>query len=290
MNEVYLSMGSLVERRNGFDTNAAARAIPELMSRGLIDGAEFMFIRLYYEFGTSLPERLVSEGCVFPTFHTDKDIGTLLSNAGAAYADGDASRAAELRRDALDKFRRNCEAASAARSARLILHLWGGTDSDTHIEYNRDALPEITEIADEYSLRVLVENVPSVLTDPVHNWRVIGDSFGKIGLVFDTRFATCHDNAKETLTDSLVTPYIEHVHISDYRGGHKDFKCLRPVFHPGEGRADFPLIFSLLSDLDYKGTFTLESPAIVGEGPEYDRERLERSLVFVRESARAMRG
>ena len=45
MNEVYLSMGSLVERRNDFDTDAAARAIPELMSRGLIDGAEFMFIR-----------------------------------------------------------------------------------------------------------------------------------------------------------------------------------------------------------------------------------------------------
>ena len=289
MNELYLSMGSLVERRNGFDTDAAARTIPSLMSRGLIDGAEFMFIGLYYEYGTTFPERLLSEGCVFPTFHTDKDIGTLLSNAGAAYAAGDKDAAAKLRREALDKFRYNCEASSAARSGRLILHLWGGPDSDTHIEYNRDALPEIVGIADEYSLRVLVENVPSVLTDPVCNWHAVSDSFGKIGLVFDTRFATCHDNAKETLTDSVAAPHIEHVHISDYRGGHKDFKCLRPVFHPGEGRADFPLIFDLLSQNGYKGTFTLESPAITGEGPEYDLVRLERSLVFVRESASGLR-
>ena len=289
MNEVYLSMGSLVERRNNFDTDASARAIPELMSRGLIDGAEFMFIRLYYDFGTKFPERLVSEGCVFPTFHTDKDIGTVLSNAGAAYAAGDKEDAARMRLEALDKFRFNCVAASAARSKRLILHLWGGPDSDTHIEYNKDALPEITEIADGYGLRVLVENVPSVLTDPVHNWHVISDSFEKIGLVFDTRFATCHDNADETLTDNAVTPHIEHVHISDYRGGHKEFKCLRPVFHPGEGRADFPLIFRRLSELDYKGTFTLESPAITGEGPDYDYDRLERSLLFVRERARALR-
>lgn len=285
MNEVYLSMGSLVERRNGYDTDFAKRTICSLIEDGAIDGAEFMFIKLYYGREVALAREFVAAGCRFPTFHTDKDIGAYLADAAAALEEGDRANAEELRAKALNMFRRNCETASEAGSSRLVLHLWGGLNSDRHIEYNAAALGELTEIADGLGLKILVENVPSVVTDPLHNWHVISGALGKVGLVFDTRFATCHDNAAETLSDPAVTPFIEHVHISDYRGGHKEFKCLRPVFHPGEGRADFPLIFSRLSALNYRGTFTLESPAIVGEGPEPDFDRLKRSLSFVRAEA-----
>ena len=281
-NKLYLSMGALVERRNGYDTEEVARTIPLLTDEGYIDGAEFMFIRFYYGRAEEIAKHLLAEGCRFPTFHTDKDIGAWLSDAGVALGQGEREASEELRAKALDSFRYNCETACAAKSERLVLHLWGGLNSDSAVGFNAAALPEIAEIAEGYGLRVMVENVPSTVTDPLTNLRKIQDMLGRVGVVFDTRFATCHDNAKETLSAEDVTPHIEHVHISDYRGGHKEFKCLRPVFHPGEGRADFGFIFSRLKELGYSGSFTLESPGIVTEGPEVDRESLRRSLSFIK--------
>ena len=275
-------MGSLVERRNGFDIDEVVRTVPRLMDEGMIDGAEFMFIKAYYSNAKEIARRLVSEGCLFPTFHTDKDIGAVLSDAGTAKRSGDKSDAAKLRQKALDMFRYNCETASEAGSSRLVLHLWGGLNSDIAIDFNASALPELIDISDRSGLRIMVENVPSVDTDPLTNWHKIKEHFGKVGLVFDTRFATCHENARETLTDGDVTPFIEHVHISDYRGGHKEFSCLRPVFHPGEGKADFDYIFSRLKEMEYEGTFTLESPGIIDDGPAIDVDNLRRSLSFIK--------
>ncbi len=283
-NKIYLTMGALVERRNNFDTDEVRRTIPLLQDEGYIDGCEFMFIRFYYENGVSLARSLVRDGCLFPTFHTDKDIGADLSDGGVALSEGDPDKAEELRRRALDKFRYNCETACEAGSRRLILHLWGGLSSDRAIGFNAKALPEILDIADEYSLRVMVENVPSVVTDPVFNLHKIEEYLDRCGIVFDTRFATCHDNAEQTLSDHVVAPKIEHVHISDYRGGHKEFKCLRPVWHPGEGQCDYPLIFGMLRDLSYSSSFTLESPGIVDEGPNIDIEKLKRSLTFIKDA------
>ena len=282
-NKVYLSMGSLVEKRNSYDTDEVARTIPRLMSEGFIDGAEFMFIRFYYGRAEELARSLLREGCRFPVFHTDKDIGALLSDAGVALSEGDAAEAGKLRSKALDMFRYNCDTALAAESERLVLHLWGGLSSDRAIDYNAAALPELLEIAGERGLRLMIENVPSVVTDPLTNLKSLplGASFG---IVFDTRFATCHDNAKETLSDGAVSPRIEHVHISDYRGGHKEFRCLRPVFHPGEGRCDYGLIFSMLKDMSYSSSFTLESPGIVAEGPKIDLDNLKSSLTFIKKS------
>lgn len=284
-NKVFLSMGALVERRNFFDEGEVVRTVPLLMSEGFIDGAEFMFIRTYYEHGVALAETLLSEGCVFPTFHTDKDIGKVLSDGGVAKSKGCIPEAEKLRENALDMFKYNCETACAAKSERLVLHLWGGENSDRAIDFNCDALGDLVEISDSYGLKLLIENVPSVVTDPLTNWLKIKDHFGKIGLVFDTRFATCHRNAKETL-ESEAFPYIEHVHVSDYRGGLKEFSCLRPVFHPGEGICDYSLIFGKLKDADYKGSFTLESPGIIGDGPEINLDNLKLSLSFIRNSIR----
>ncbi len=283
-NKIYLTMGSLVEKRNDFDTDEVKRTIPLLQDEGFIDGCEFMFIRFYYEgdAGRKLARDLVREGCVFPTFHTHKDIGARLSDGGVALSEGDGVTAEKLRREALDMFRYNCETAVEAGSKRLVLHLWGGLNSDRAIGFNAAALPSLLGTADEYSLRLMIENVPSTVTDPLTNLLKIKELFGRCGIVFDTRFATCHRNAKETLSDPDVAPHIEHVHISDYRGGHKDFSCLRPIYHPGEGKCDYALIFGMLKDMGYESSFTLESPGIAGEGPQIDLDRLKRSLAFIR--------
>ena len=273
-------MGTLVERRNGFDTNEVVRTVPALMSEGYIDGAEFMFIRRYY--GDAVRE-LVDAGCRFPTFHTDKDIGARLSDAGVISKD-DAAAAEKIKADALEMFRYNCETAAEGGSSRLILHLWGGENSDRAVDFNISCLGELIGIADGAGVRIMGENVPSSITDPLTNWRAMSHHFGDVGLVFDTRFATCHRQPAETLEDAAVLPQIEHVHVSDYCGRLKEFSHLRPVFHPGEGIADFPLIFSHLKEADYSGSFTLESPGIVGEGPAIDLDNLKRSLTFIKDS------
>ena len=77
------------------------------------------------------------------------------------------------------------------------------------------------------------------------------------------------------------------MHISDYIGGLKEFSCLRPVYHPGEGTVDFALIFSLLKENGYSGTFTLESQGI-REGNEIDVNMLQKSLEFIRNNAENM--
>lgn len=284
MNNIFLiSMGSLVERRNNYNTSEVTRIIPDLCEKGIIDGAEFMFLSRYYGECAPLIKEYNSEGVKFHTFHTDKDIGAFLSDAGVAYGEGSKEEAEKLRTKAVDVFRRNCETACALGSPRLVLHLWGGLNSDSAIDYNIASLPELCEIASSMSLRIMAENVPSAVGDPLSNWHRLDGFLGEVGLVFDTRFATCHRQPAETLSDSTVTPHIEHVHVSDYRGGHKEFKCLRPVWHPGDGIADFGLIFSSLKRLSYGGSFTLESPGITGDGPDIDTEKLRRSVLFIKE-------
>lgn len=280
-NEIYLSTGALVERRNNYNYHKVSETVPTLMESGFISGAEFMMIKLYYEIRDEVIKEFLSCGIKFPVIHSDKEIGTFLSDAAVALAeDGNESIATERKNAALDMFRFSCETGCMAGSSRLVLHLWGGLNSDKAIDYNAKWLSELVDIAKSYKIKILCENVPSSATDPLSNWRKLQKYFDDIGLIFDTRFATCHRQPKETLTDK-VAEKIEHIHISDYRGGFKEFSCLRPVWHPGEGIADFELIFSLLKKLSYCGTFTLESPGII-EGSEINCEKLKKSLDFIK--------
>ncbi len=283
-NEIYLSTGALVERRNGYNYHKVSEIIPLLMDEGYISGAEFMMIKLYYEKRDEVVKEFLSAGAKFPVIHSDKDIGTCLSDAALILSEGgEREYALNLKEQALDMFRFSCETGCAAGSSRLVLHLWGGLSSDRAVSYNAEWLSELCEIANSYGIRILCENVPSAATDPLTNWHIIEGYTDRIGLVFDTRFATCHRQPRETLTDPIAR-HIEHVHISDYRGGLKEFSCLRPVWHPGEGIADFDLMFSLLKALSYGGTFTLESPGIIS-GEEIDTDNLRRSLAFIRNNS-----
>lgn len=282
-NEIYLSTGALVERRNNYNYHKVSEIVPLLTEEGYISGAEFMMIKLYYEIRDEVVREFLGNGVKFPVIHSDKEIGTFLSDAAVALAeDGDKTFAAERKKAALDMFRFSCETGCMAGSKRLVLHLWGGLNSDKAVDYNAEWLSELLEIARSYGIKILCENVPSSAGDPLSNWKKIESSLDEAGLIFDTRFATCHRQPKETLTDKIAKK-IEHVHVSDYRGGFKEFSCLRPVWHPGEGSADFKLIFSLLKELSYGGTFTLESPGII-DGNEINTEKLKKSLSFIKDN------
>ena len=57
--------------------------------------------------------------------HVEKTVGDRISRDGP----GDTE-------NALLDFEKNCEAANVIGARRLVMHLWGGVDSDRHIEHN----------------------------------------------------------------------------------------------------------------------------------------------------------
>ena len=274
------STGTIVGRINGFNVHLVTEILPPLMADRLIDGAELMMLNSYYDRMEAVAAEWRDAGIAFPVIHCEKDVGTFLSDAAALDAAGDRDEAAAARSHALELFRKNCEMGAMAGSSRMVLHLWGGRNSDSHIDGNIADLPALLAILRPYGIRLLIENVPSSLTDPLSNWRRLTDFFPAAGLVFDTRFGHVHRQIAETWADSTVRPHIEHIHISDHIGALKDFSTLRPILHPGEGMIDFDAFAGILDGAGYGGSVTLESPVIRENGA--DGEKLRRTLTHLR--------
>ncbi|MBQ4353389.1 MAG: sugar phosphate isomerase/epimerase [Clostridia bacterium] len=277
---LYVSTGTLVGHSNGFDYRRALREIRRLEEKDLCDGLELMMLRFYYDKIDEVTDAVRDSGCRAATIHCEKDVGTLISDAGVLDAEGKTDEAENTYREAVRLFRLNCRAAENLSIGRMVLHLWGGISSDRHIAYNIAKLPELNRIAAEHGVRILCENIPSNLTDPRHNWHLLLPHLGNAGLIFDTRFGKLHEQTREILTDPALTAKIEHIHISDFAGTYRDFAALRPILRPGEGSIDFAETAELLNAIPYRGTITLESPVMVGE--EHDIPKLEKTLAFLR--------
>ena len=280
MRELYTSTGTMVGRLNDYNYKRALRVIRELCGEGLCDGLELMMLKFYYDKADAVVDSVKKCGVRAATIHCEKDIGSMLSDAGVLLDEGKEDEAEAVTSDAFQLFTVNCEFAESLEIPRMVLHLWGGISSDRHIEYNVSKLGELERIAAEHGTRLLIENIPSQMTDPRTNWHALLPHIGNSGLIFDTRFGCLHAQSADILTDGELTPLIEHVHISDFGGGYRDFSALRPILHPGEGNVDFDEIARLLDGFGYSGTVTLESPVIDGE--ELDTDKLRRTLSFLR--------
>lgn len=279
-NRIYGSTGTTVGRRNGYNIHLVTELFPPMMEAGIMDGAEFMMLPVYYDRMQAVAEEWLRAGIVFPVIHCEKEVGTLLSNAGKAVAAGEKSASENLCRQALEDFRRNCEMGTMVGSKRMVFHLWGGLDSDSHLAYNISILPELLEVARSYGMRLLIENVPCTTKDPLANWRELLPHLGQCGLVFDTRFGFFHRQITEIWDTESIRPHIEHIHIGDIRGDERDFSVLRPIYHPGEGMVDFPAVAQRVRAAGYCGSVTLESPVVTDGGA--DGEKLKASLIYVR--------
>ncbi len=279
---IYVSTGALVGRVNGYDLRGGLDIIAGLYGEGLCRGLELMMLTAYYDRAGSVVEAVRDCGVPVPVIHCEKDVGTLLSDAGTLSAEDKTDEAERTRDEALRLFRLNCEFGEALSVPRMVIHLWGGYASDRHVDYNISLLPKLLSMAGEHGLRLLIENVPSSLADPLSNWRRLLPVLGDGGLIFDTRFGQLHGQIRETLTDPELSPRIEHVHVSDFGGGYRDFSALRPILHPGEGTVDFPLTASLLDGMGYRGGVTLESPVMSPEGR--DTVKLASTLRYLRDN------
>lgn len=273
------STGTMVGSCNGYNLSRALNVISELVCDGVIFGGELMMLGDYYRRRDEVIKSVSSSGIPFPVIHCDKDVGSLLSRSASLRAAGQLSAANEMRDNAHDMFRLNCDFGEAIGARATVLHLWGGTDSDSNIFTNIENLSFFSSESSKHSLRLLIENVPSTTYSPLSNWHRILKEYPDASLIYDTRFAALHDEWYQTLTDEEIYPHIKHIHVSDFRGAVRDFSALRPIFHPGEGIVDFAESAKLLAENNYRGFITLESPVMNNE--DLDTAKLRRSLIKV---------
>ena len=273
---LYCSTGAIIGRVNQYDYRHILRVMPELFANSLLDGIELMMLPAYLDKLPQMAREFAAAELHFTIIPADKEVGTLLSHGAAAGADGEG-----ICREALDLWKHSCLMGELIGASQIVLHLWGGLDSDAHLEGNLAHLENLRRRAAQHGLEVLIENVPCTTADPAANLSRIHAAFPDQRFVFDTRFAAFHHQS-ETLFDCpwLIGDRLAHLHISDLRDGpQRDFSRLRPILHPGEGKIDFPSLFSRLRAAGYGESATLESPVMSPEG--IDIARLKCSLLYL---------
>ncbi len=273
-NEVYCSTGTVIGRKTGFDHTVIKTLLPSVCKNAGADGIEHVFIPAYYERLDEVRRTVEDSKLRCAVLHAEKNIGAMLSSKN-----GD---------DINEAFRLwdiNCGEAVKLGADRVVFHLWGMPDSDRYFERNLSHLPRLLDTAYRLGLRVMIENIPSLASDPVTRWKELED-YG-CDFTYDVRFGQLHGQNREISSSEYIkTGKISHIHISDFGGDTLDFSAIRPILHPGEGRVDFPSLFSGLKNSAYKGTFTLESPVMYDDG--LDCVKLEKTLSRLCEKVREL--
>lgn len=285
-NRLLCSTGAMVVRENGYNYKRALSVIAKLKEKELLYGGELMMLKFYYDKRESIVSEVLRSDVPFPLIHCEKGIGTDLSHAAYLDSAGEYKSAEALLFDTIEHFRLNCRFGEDIGARYMVLHLWGGLDSDSYVEYNISKLGLLTDIASGHGLDLLLENVPCTTRDPLSNWLSIIERYPKSELIFDTRFATVHEQAEATLSCVGIIDRLRHIHVSDcaytlfenayMQNAMRDFSCLRPILHPYEGIVKLDDIAASLAKLGYTGTVTLESPVM--EGEELNTARLESSF------------
>lgn len=268
MSKLLCSTGAIISLKN----NRNYKLIGEVAPYIKCDGFEFLMYDSWYEEWEDISEYLTKIDVSFPIFHVEKRVGELISRN----ENDDIEQSHKL-------FEVNCKMAKAIGANRLVLHLWGGLPSDKMIAVNIEQFAALREIATRYGLLLMVENVPCNYENPFTHLAELKKVYSDITFTFDTKFAQFHselDSAFEDEYSWLWNRAVQHVHINDYAGAHKEWKRLRSL-HPGEGKIDFEKLFENLKRLNYSNTITIESSSVLEDGT-IDIYKLNRGLEYLR--------
>ena len=139
---LFPSTGTMVGYRNGYDYRRALGEFVRMREAGLCDGVELMMLQFYYDKLETVADAVNASGLVSAdsVIHCEKEIGTMISDAGVLRADGKPDEAEALYREAYALYLKNCRMAERTGLHRMVLHLWGGRSSDGHADYNASKL------------------------------------------------------------------------------------------------------------------------------------------------------
>ena len=264
MHQIYCSTGALIGRPNGRDYRLLEKYCPQLEC----DGFEFILYDSWYPELDSIRDFLLSLRLNIPVMHCEKSLIEHISRGGE-----------EEEGEAFRKFRLNCGLARSLGARTMVLHLWNGVISDSHIENNLRVWPRLNETAEQHSLELLVENVVC-RRDPMTHWKELYRLYPDIRFVFDTKMADFHGQMELLYAPEYAwlwqEGHIRHYHVNDYGGGYMDWNNLR-VLPIGQGHIDFDRFFGFIKKTGYTGDFTFEATGFDREG-RVDLDMLNRQF------------
>lgn len=259
---IIASTGTFVGRANGYDYTKMA----ELKDEIKCDGFEFMTMNSWYGEEDKIVSLMKENGVIFPTLHTDKNIGVYMEQGN--------------KEEALKTLKSNLNLAERLGAEKVVVHLWSGSLDETNKTDILKTATEMTRMGEDFGILVTIENIPSLLYSPLSLWKEMLEYNPDIKLTFDTRFATYFGEYMDIFA-SECWKNVEHIHISAFdKNVDRTARIIRPILHPGEGIPDFDHLFSNMPK--YRGTITLESPVLAQDGT-LNIEKLNKSLDYLRE-------
>ena len=267
MHRILCSTGALIGRPNNRDFTL----LNFCHGKVACDGYEFLMYDTWYNCLDELKQFVTCFPASFPVFHVEKSVGDLISRNHV----GDTEKALTL-------FDCNCSLASTFGAEKLVLHLWGGLDSDKDIAHNIACYKSLRQISDSYGLTLTVENVVCNERDPMSHMINLAHVYPDIQFTFDTKMAAFHGQLEKLYLpeNRWLFQNISHMHINDYNGGYKEWANLKTL-HIGQGWIDFDQLFEQLHKANYCGDFTLEATSFDMHG-NIQFEKLNTSLQRIR--------
>ena len=261
MNRVLCSTGCLLGRPNGRDFTMLPRLVPKLQC----DGLELLMYDTWYDKIKDLRATVKNLDKPVHVFHLEKSIGESVSHYRLE--------------EALERMEINCQLAGEIGAEKLVFHLWNGIISDKNIGYNIECYGKFEELAEEYGLRLTVENVVCGGGSPMAHLKKLVEQYPQIGFTYDTKMADFHKEQDLIYAPEYrhVVQNFEHFHVNDRLGEYKDWSNLR-VLHVGEGNIDFDRFFAFVKTLGYTGDFTTEATSFDRATGEINLDKLNESL------------
>lgn len=267
MNRILCSTGALIGRPHNGNFRMLEDCIPNLQC----DGLEFMLYGQWYDKIHELTAYLKDLGVPIPVFHAEKRLGDVFSRN----APGDTE-------DAVARFEINARMASDVGAEKVVLHLWGGLDSDRDIAHNIRLYKTLRNICDDNGVKLCVENIVCNVADPMTHLEELHAEYPDILFTYDTKMAEFHGQLMDIFAPEHehLFSHVAHMHINDYAGGIKDWQNLRTL-NLGCGHVDYENFLKESMKRCYTGDLTVEATSYNQEGI-IDYNALNRSFSLIR--------
>lgn len=267
MHRVLCSTGTMLGRPNGRDF----RLLLQLEKHLPCDGLELLFYDTWYDQTDALYHVVKQLSLPTPVFHAEKGICGDLVNP-------------ESFDDAVEKFRINCQFASAVGAEKMVFHLWDGWMKDDTIHTALSHYGLLSSIAAKSQISLTVENIVTAQHNPLHYCNRLLSLQPDVRFTYDTKIAAFHRQEEELYTPAQqpFSAHIAHLHINDYQGGYMDWAHFKTL-HMGDGMVSFEPLFAHLHEINYTGDFTTEATSFDQTGTIHV-EKLKNTLLTLRNS------